>query len=139
MILNFLGNFKDIGFLAARIIIGAMYTLVYGLPKLLGGVGKWAETGANMKYVGLDFLPVFWGFMAAVTEVFGGIFIVLGLFFRPTAILLIVTMIVAAASHLGEGHNLIQTGHAIDMLAVFILFLFAGPGRLSIDNKFIKS
>ncbi|MBI5025786.1 MAG: DoxX family protein [Nitrospirae bacterium] len=134
MILKALTKYTDIGLLILRVGIGIMF-LYHGAPKLFGGPEKWEKLGMAMKYVGIDFAPVFWGFMAAFSEFFGGICIILGLFFRPACILLTITMAVAAAMHLGKGEGLKVASHAIEDGIVFLSLIFIGPGKYSIDKR----
>lgn len=89
----------QIGLLIFRVGIG-ISILLHGLPKLTGGVEMWTYIGGSMSIFGITFAPAFWGFMAAVAESVGGLLFALGLFFRPAAILLTGTMIVALATHL---------------------------------------
>lgn len=138
MFLSVLGNFKAIGLLAGRLVIGGMFIFVHGYKKISGGPEVWAKLGKSMQYLGIDFLPVFWGFMGAASEFIGGILFAIGFFFRPATILLIATMFVAASFHLGKGDGLAGAAHAIELGAAFVAFLFVGPGRLSIDNKFVR-
>lgn len=134
MTLKSLTKYTDIGLLILRVGIGIMF-LYHGAPKLFGGPEKWEKLGMAMKYVGIDFAPVFWGFMAAFSEFFGGICIILGLFFRPACILLTITMAVAAAMHLGKGEGLKVASHAIEDGIVFLSLIFIGPGKYSIDKR----
>lgn len=133
MILKSLSKYNDIGLLILRIGIGIMF-LYHGAPKLFGGLEKWEKLGMAMKYVGVEFMPVFWGFMAAFSEFFGGICIILGLFFRPACILLTLTMAVAASMHLGKGNGLQIASHAIEDGIVFLSLILIGPGKYSIDK-----
>jgi len=114
--------------------MGIMF-LYHGFPKLLGGPEKWEKLGMAVRYVGIDFMPVFWGFMAAFSEFFGGICLILGLLFRPACILLTLTMGVAAAMHLGKGEGLNIASHAIEDGIVFLGLIFMGPGRWSVDRR----
>jgi putative oxidoreductase len=134
MILKSLTKYTDIGLLILRVGIGIMF-LYHGAPKLLGGPEKWEKLGMAMKYVGIQSVPVFWGFMAAFSEFFGGICIILGLFFRPACILLTITMAVAALMHLGKGDGLNVASHAIEDGIVFLSLILIGPGKYSIDKK----
>jgi len=84
-ILSKLGNYKDFGLLLMRLGLGALMVL-HGYPKLLGGPDQWVPIGRSMKNLGVNFLPVFWGFMAAVAEALGGLLILLGLYFRPACL-----------------------------------------------------
>ncbi len=129
-----ISNYKNIGLLIGRAGLGAMM-MYHGVPKIMGGIDMWEKLGGAMKLVGINFLPVFWGFAAAATESFGGFFIVLGLFFRPAALLLIFTMMIAALSHLSAGDGLMTASHAIETGFAFIVLLFTGPGKYSVDKK----
>lgn len=85
--------------------------------------------------MGIHFIPAFWGFMAAATETVGGLFLLLGLFFRPSALLLAFTMIVAGLMHLSKGDGISGASHAIELFFVFFGLVFVGPGRHSVDKK----
>lgn len=133
-ILDSLGKYRNTGLLILRVGLGAMF-MVHGFPKISGGVEGWTGLGGSMKVIGIDFLPVFWGFMAAATETFGGFLLVLGIFFRPANILLVFTMIIAALVHFGQGDGLSGASHAIELGIVCFGLIFIGPGKYSIDKK----
>ncbi|GGE58609.1 DoxX family protein [Agrobacterium tumefaciens] len=133
-IFDSLGKYRNTGLLIMRIGIGIMF-IVHGFPKLAGGPAGWAELGGSMKVVGVNFLPVFWGFMAAVAETFGGFLLIVGLFFRPACIALVFTMIIAALVHFGKGDGLGGASHAIELGIVFFSLIFIGPGKYSVDKK----
>ena len=126
---------RDFGLLILRFGIGAMFML-HGLPKMTGGLEKWTALGGSMESFGITFMPAFWGFMGAFAEFFGGLLLVLGLFWRPVIILLVLTMVVAATKHLTAGDGLMGSSHAIEAGIAFLAFLFIGPGRYSLDAKF---
>ena len=129
-----LGKYRNTGLLILRIGLGVMF-IIHGFPKLAGGPSGWAGLGGSMKVVGIDFLPVFWGFMAAVAETFGGFLLIVGLFFRPACMLLVFTMAIAALVHFGKGDGLKGASHAIELGIVFFSLIFIGPGRYSVDKK----
>ncbi|WP_231458501.1 MULTISPECIES: DoxX family protein [unclassified Pedobacter] len=133
-ILDNLGKYRNTGLLLLRIGIGIMF-IVHGFPKLAGGPQGWESLGGSMKVIGINFMPVFWGFMAAVTETFGGFLLIVGLFYRPACILLVFTMIIAALVHFGKGDGLGGASHAIEMAIVFFSLIFIGPGKYSVDKK----
>lgn len=128
------GTYRNIGLLILRVGLGIMMML-HGYPKLFGGPEMWGELGTATQSIGLDFAPIFFGFMASVTEFFGGLFLILGLFFRPSLVLLFVVMIVAAASHISAGDGFIDTSHSIELAIVFVSMLIIGPGEYSLDRK----
>lgn len=61
--------------------------IFHGYTKLLSGPQGWEGLGGSMKNVGINFFPMVWGFMAAITEAFGGFLLILGLAFRPVCLL----------------------------------------------------
>lgn len=109
--------------------------ILHGYPKMFGGPETWAKVGTAVQYLGIDFAPMFFGFMAGVAEFFGGIFLILGLFFTPSVILLLTVMLVATAKHLGAGDGFVAYSHSIEMAIVFLSLLFIGSGKYSLDHK----
>ncbi|MDX1639628.1 MAG: DoxX family protein, partial [Balneolaceae bacterium] len=96
----------------------------------------WTTYGMAMQYVGIDAAPMFFGFLAGVTELFGGVFLILGLFYRPVLALLTITMLVAMASKIGQGAGYPEVAHPMKMAIVFLSMLFIGPGKHSLDHRF---
>lgn len=130
-----LGKYRNTGLLIIRVGLGIMM-MMHGFPKLSGGVENWTQIGGNMKNVGIDFFPTVWGFMAAATETIGGLFLLMGLFFRPSCLLLLFTMIIASLVHLSDSkQDLMDASHAIELGVVFLSLIFIGPGKYSIDKK----
>lgn len=129
-------NLLQAGLLLLRVGIGVSI-FFHGLPKITGGPETWTAIGGTMSNLGITFAPTFWGFMAAFAETVGGILFALGLFFRPAALLLIGTMVVALVMHFSQGDDFMKYGHALDLLIVFIAGLVTGPGNYSFDAKFL--
>ncbi len=126
---------KNIGLLLLRIGIGIMF-IIHGWPKMAGGPEKWEMLGKTMAMMGIDFLPVFWGFMAAFAETVGGFLLVLGLFFRPACVLLLITMLVATFRHVLGGDGFGGYSHALESSILFFSLIFIGPGKYSLDKLF---
>lgn len=129
-------NLLQLGWLLLRVGIGISIFL-HGFPKLTGGTEMWTAIGGSMGIFGINFAPTFWGFLAAVAESIGGLLFALGLFFRPAAIMLTGTMIVALATHLAAGDDFMRFGHALDLLIVFASAILIGAGKYSFDAKFL--
>lgn len=129
-----LGKYRNTGLLLLRVGIGAMM-MVHGLPKIMEGPDGWTQLGGSMKVVHVDFLPTLWGFMAAITEGLGGFLLVLGLFFRPVNMLLVINMIIAALVHFNKGDGINGASHALELAIIFFGLIFIGPGKYSIDKK----
>jgi putative oxidoreductase len=128
-----LGRYKDFGLLIIRIGLGILF-IYFGLPKLTGGPAKWEKVGSAMGYVGIHFLPTFWGLLSALTETFGGVLIIVGLAFRPVCLLLVINLVVAAV-FIGTRDGFMDATHAIDDAIVFAGLLFIGPGKYSVDRS----
>lgn len=129
--------YRNAGLLILRAGLGVMLIL-HGYPKLFGGPEEWEQVGQATQAIGIYFLPVAFGFLAAITEFFGGIFLMLGLFFRPVLGFLIVVMAVAAATNIAGGESFATISHPIELGIVFISLLFIGPGKYSLDKKLSK-
>jgi putative oxidoreductase len=136
---HYLNRYRETGILLLRLGIGFML-IIHGYDKLFGGPAKWESLGENMGNVGIEFAPVFWGFMAAFSEAVGGLLVMLGLLFRPACLLLFITMIVAAARHIADAadltakEKLMEASHPIELAVVFLSLIFIGPGKYSLDR-----
>jgi putative oxidoreductase len=133
-----LSKYQNFTILISRLIIGAAFAYVHGWKKIVGGSEMWTNLGGAMKSIGINFLPVFWGFMASFVEFFGGIFIAVGLFFRPSAILIFITMLVASAFHLNNGDPIGKVVYPLEIAALMFLLIYTGPGKYSLDKIFFK-
>jgi len=131
------GIYRNVGLLIIRIGLGIMFIL-HGFPKMFGGPDTWVEVGSAMQYLGIDFAPMFFGFMAGVTEFFGGMFLLCGLFFMPSVIFLFIVMLVATIQHVGAGDGFVIYSHSIEIAIVMLGLLFIGPGKYSLDRKLQK-
>ena len=125
---------KDLGLLVVRLVIGISMILFHGYAKIKGGPELWAEIGKDIGVLGINFLPVFWGFMAGFAEFFCSILLILGVLFRPAAVLLAITMFVAVVVHLNLPPESPAAGwkgasHALELLAVYVGLFFTGPGK----------
>lgn len=128
-----LGKYRDFGLLLMRLGLGGMFIVVHGYPKMIGGPPLWEKIGGAVGSVGIHGYPVYWGFMAAFSELVGGVLLVLGLFTRPALALMLCTMVVAVASQLG--HGLGGASHPIEVGVALLGLLFLGPGRHSFDRE----
>ena len=138
MVLRSWDKHRDVGLLILRIGIGIMF-MMHGWPKLMGGLEKWAKLGGALDVFGIGFAPAFWGFMAARSEFGGGLVWVLGFLTRPACFFLLMTMIVATATHLGRGDSFGRYSHALEAAVLFLSLLFIGPGKYSVDDKMSPS
>lgn len=130
-------DLRNIGVLILRIGLGIMFIL-HGYPKMFGGPEIWAEIGTSMQYIGINFAPMFFGFMIGIAEFFGGIFLILGLFFKPSVIFLFIVMLVVTAKDFGAGQEFDNYSQSIEMAIVFVSLFFIGSGKYSLDRKLEK-
>lgn len=122
----------NIGLLVLRLGIGISF-IIHGAPKFFGGPEAWQGLGEmGMGAFGISSGLTFWGFMAAFSEFFGGVFLVLGFLTRPFAILLLITMLVATALKVSQGAEFSDLSHPLELAVVFIFLLLTGPGKFSI-------
>jgi putative oxidoreductase len=123
----------DLGLLVIRLGLGAGFIWYHGLPKLTGGWERLEATGRAMAHFGVTVAPGWWGLAAALAETLGALLLAAGLFFRPTAFLLTVVMVVAASSHIFTGQG--TPAHAFKNAWVFAGLFLTGPGRFSLDRR----
>ena len=129
--------YKNLGILILRLGIGFMFVL-HGWPKFIGGPDKWIKLGEyGMNTIGINFIPSFWGFMAAFSEFFGGIHLILGLFTRFYSFLLLLTMFIAIITHIPDG--IIGASHAIESLIIFLSLFLMGGGKYSLDRTIFNT
>ena len=79
--------------------------------------------------------------LAGSAEFFGGLFILIGLLTRPTAIVLAFTMVVAIFStHFANGLFMSNNGYefALALLAASVSLALSGAGKLSLDKVLLR-
>jgi putative oxidoreductase len=127
-----LDRLRDYGIVVARVGLGCMM-VAHGWPKLIDP-SRWPRLGAAMTHLGIDFMPAFWGGAAAISEVLGGALVALGLFTRPAATFVVITLAVAWWSHVAGGDPFRSWSHSAETGLGFLLFVFLGSGRFGIDT-----
>jgi putative oxidoreductase len=76
-------------------------------------------------------------FLAGSAEFFGGLFIILGLLTRPSALVLGFTMLIAIISvHLPNGLFMSNGGYefGLALLAACVSLMLSGGGKVAVDN-----
>ena len=125
----------DAGFLILR-ISGAFFA-VHGWGKVHTGL-----TGSTWGFVdsvrGLGFpAPLLFAWLAALSELVGGIAVTLGIYTRFASLTCAVTMFVAAfIAHGDDGFSKMEL--ALVYLCLFLGLVFTGGGKLTVDSKWRK-
>ena len=127
-----LSHYQDSALLLFRLGLGGMF-MWHGWPKIIGGTEKWAGLGKSMGTFGIDFAPVFWGFMSSFAEFGGGLLFAIGLFYRPACLLLVSNMMVAFFSQMIDGKGLQKASQSLEDGISFFGAAFIGPGKYSLD------
>ena len=121
----------DVALLLVRLVVGLAF-MHHGYGKIQNPL-TWM--GADSDY------PGFLQALAAISEFFGGAALALGFLTRIAAFGIVCTMSVAVHLHLFKmGDPFVSSSgggsyeHSLLFLVIGILFLFAGPGRFSLDQ-----
>lgn len=130
----------DAAILLLRLFIGPCL-VVHGLGKLgIVGPGNMQGFVGWLSSLGVPF-PALQARLAMVTELLGGILILLGLFYRPATILCMLTLIVAAViGHRGGGYLITNSPpgneYALNLAIVLLAMALLGAGPYSLDARF---
>jgi uncharacterized membrane protein YphA (DoxX/SURF4 family) len=134
---------EDLGVLSLRLGVSVMM-FHNGLDKLADPEGF--STFVVAKYLSFLPEPLLWTYAAAGAELVCPILLALGLLARPSALALFSTMCFAVLFHLNdtgaqgfplavvESHQYAFETSAL-YAAVFLYFVLAGPGKLSLGGK----
>ncbi len=119
------GN-ADAALVLIRLWTGAMM-LYHGSLKLFGGMERFMETVVTKLH-----LPPALGWLAALTEFIGGLFLAVGFLTRPAAMLVAITMLVAAfGAHATDPWA--RKEFALCYAVFSVAIVIAGAGRYSLD------
>lgn len=133
MVLEATSRFGPAAHALLRVGAGILF-MQHGMQKLFGMFGGFGEPGATA--------PLFSQMgLAGVLEVFGGLLIVIGLFTRPVAIVLMLEMIAAFfIAHFPRGGWPIENGGELPLLYALVFAFFAthGAGPFSVDERMTR-
>ncbi|MBL7879364.1 MAG: DoxX family membrane protein [Chryseobacterium gambrini] len=140
---------QDLLFTVPRIVCGYLLTSDFGAAKF--GL-PWSPADNNLKFFEVAFwfpndvaeyggifamFPAFFAWMGAFSEALGGFFLLLGLLTRPFAVLIFITMFVAAFfQQMNQGvWNMLP---AMGMMWVSLFYSILGTGRFGLDYIIAK-
>lgn len=128
-------HFRWIGPLVIRLVIGYVFMMtgwakLNNLPQMIQNFSEW----------GIPFPGILTPFVSGV-ECFGGAMLILGLFTRIPAAMLVVVMIVAIKVAKWENVDSLETLLGFEeatYLAAFLWLAIAGPGKASLDRLLLR-
>lgn len=124
--------------------------LALGIPLVIAGMGKIFGVGPKatgiegftMMLAGLGFpAPVLFAWLVGIVETFGGIFLLVGVLVRLSAVLGGVIMLTATVLvHVPNGYPATEGGVELTLalLLVALTLVFTGPGRLSVEHDLLE-
>ena len=133
MLNKIFGNASSWGPLFLRLAVGAVF-IAHGAQKLFGAFGGPGLKGfaGMMGHMGLK-PAMAWAILVAVVEFAGGIFLVLGIMTRLSALLIGIVMVVAIVGvHLNDGFFGFE--FPLVLLGACISLLLTGGGRAAIKE-----
>lgn len=134
-------GWEEFAYLLLRVAAGAIL-IPHGMQKLFGSFGGPGMNGfiGLLQKVGYP-MPAVWGWLIALLEFGGGILLVIGLFTRPVAVLVLIFMLEAARFHLGVGGFFwTARGNEYPLLfaVVALMLVIRGGGPYSVDARMSK-
>ncbi len=129
--LSWLDRFQPFGSLLMRLVLGVIMVR-HGYDKVIpsGALYKFTHMVTGMH------LPSWMGYVAAFTEFFGGMLLIVGLLTRVAALMTAIDMAVAIAKihlHGGlEGPN--SFAFPLALFAIALMLVFTGCGALGLDD-----
>jgi len=136
--------FSDLGMLVLRVVSSAL-VVHHGLSKVENPHG-FADNVIAAYFPFLPFDPLFWTYLSASFEILGTFCVVIGVFVRPAAGLLMGTVMVATLFQLmSKGFQNYPFGQppsgptytfepALAFFGIYMRILFAGPGRFGLQT-----
>ena len=130
-----LPKYPNAAWFAIRLILAVVFTF-HGSQKLFGAFGGPGIEGfaAYNESLGIPF-PLLGSYMAAATEFFGGIVLLLGVGARFAAVPMVFTMLVASfVAH--SGFDIQQGGmeYSLTLAVVLVAIALHGPGEWTVSR-----
>jgi putative oxidoreductase len=130
--LPYLDRLQPLALLLMRLALGAIM-VAHGYHKVFGGLNHFAHMVGGMG------LPAWLGYVSALTELLGGLLLLVGFFTRPAAFAVCINLCVAIWKvHLHNGliGSPDHPGYEFPLAAATLAFalIFFGGGPISIDH-----
>ena len=118
----------NIALFLLRVTLSCLICLDHGIPKIIN-FSAWRSQFYNLFHIGSSTTLV----LSIFAEVFAAMFLVLGLFSRLAALLLVINMLFAAFIY-HQGQPIKDYEDAIIFFFGFLTILLVGPGKISVDG-----
>ncbi len=128
-----LDHLLPVGIMILRVCVGIGVLLGHGLPKLQEMLGGNTDLALAIEQrLGFPY-PNFFAWLVVVIQVFVSLLLILGLWTRPSAILIGFTIAYGVLNfHWVDGYYRMEAGLLYSL--VFVIIAISGPGRVSIDR-----
>ncbi|HEU4495876.1 MAG TPA: DoxX family protein [Flavobacterium sp.] len=124
----------DSGILIARVVVGT-YFILHG-HELFNATAMEGFAGYLSKDLHFPY-PLLMAYLRTAAELFGGIMLILGLFTRLGALLIMFTMLVATFTA-GKGDIFGEAEMTVAYAAFCLTILLAGSGKYSLEHSLFK-
>ena len=132
----FYERYADLYWPIIRVTAGAIL-FTHGWPKLVAGAQVFATNSLARR--GIE-PALFWAYVVIFLETAGAILIMLGLFTRVIAALLVIEFLVIIWVQMPNGYSWVNRGYEYPLFwgLIFVAMLFRGGGPYSLDRKLGK-
>jgi putative oxidoreductase len=118
----------NLGTLLLRLTTGILVCMNHGIPKITH-FADWKSSFYNFAHIGSRWSLI----LSILAEVFASMFLILGLFSRFAALLLVIDLgVVVLIYH--APHPVSRFEDAIGFFAMTLFLLMMGPGKYSVDG-----
>jgi putative oxidoreductase len=133
-----LNSLQPWGAFFLRLVLGSAM-IYHGYGKVIPASGfhggnTFSALDHHSHFVASLGLPYWLGYVSALTEFVGGIFILLGLLTRFAAFMIACNMLVALVT-VNRHHGYSGSEYSLALLVIAIMLLFYGAGVLALDRK----
>lgn len=117
----------EVSLLCARLYAGLTMAFAHGIHKMPPPDG-FVDGVGNLGFP----IPILFAWAAGLSEFLGGILLAIGLLVRPATLFLLITMGVAALSHMDDPFS--RQELPLLYFALFLIFFSIGAGRSGVDK-----
>jgi putative oxidoreductase len=127
--IKWLNSLQPFGALLLRLVLGASM-IYHGYSKVIphGALDHHAHFVATLG------LPAWLGYVSALTEFVGGIFLIIGLVARLAGFMVAINMLVALIT-VNRHHGYAGSEYSLALFVIAVMLTFYGPGAVALDRR----